>query len=151
LRPLADELSKGKDVEVRWECPASLPMIETDALRLEQILANLLTNALKFTAQGHVVVRVDDEHTRGRIVFEVSDTGIGIPAHELPHIFDEFRQIDGSLTRRYGGVGLGLTLVKKLAALLSGTVTVRSQPGAGSTFRVDLPLRFPVAPVARVA
>jgi signal transduction histidine kinase len=151
LKPLADELRHGKAVEVVWECPDALPTIETDPLRLEQILTNLLTNALKFTDQGRVVVRVLERTEQSRIAFEVSDTGIGIAAHELPHIFDEFRQVDGSLTRPYGGVGLGLTLVKKLTALLAGTVAVRSQPGAGSTFTVDLPQRFNAAGGASAA
>jgi signal transduction histidine kinase len=151
LKPLADELSRGKAVQVTWECADTLPTIETDPLRLEEILTNLLTNALKFTEHGRVSVRVWERTDEPGIAFEVSDTGIGIPAHELPHIFDEFRQVDGSLTRPYGGVGLGLTLVKKLSTLLSGTVTVQSTPGAGSTFTVSLPLRFQAAGSASAA
>ena len=151
LHPLADDLCAGKDLDVVWECPAALPTIETDPLRLEQILANLLSNALKFTPHGWVVLRVLDQTDHERIVFEVSDSGIGISPDELPNIFDEFRQVDGTLTRRYGGVGMGLTLVKKLTALLAGTVAVRSQVGIGSTFTVTLPLRFHAVGTASVA
>ena len=142
LQPVADQLRAGSSVEVTWDCPTNLPTIETDPLRLEQILTHLLANALKFTPHGRVSVRAIEQPAREAIAFEVSDTGIGIPPHQLPHVFDEFRQVDGSLTRRYGGVGLGLTLVRKLAQLLHGSVTVRSEPGVGSTFTVELPLRY---------
>ena len=151
LQPLADRLRTGTDVEVVWDCPAALPILETDPLRLEQILTNLLTNAFKFTAHGRVVVRVRQQPAGERVSFEVSDTGIGIAAHELPHIFDEFRQLDGSLTRCYGGVGLGLALVKRLAELLHGDVAVQSQPGGGSTFIVTLPLRIDGSAAAAAA
>jgi signal transduction histidine kinase len=148
LHPIADELRAGSAVAVTWDCAPDLPTIETDPLRLEQILRHLLANALKFTPHGSVTVRVFAHPARDTVAFEVSDTGIGIPPHQLPHVFDEFRQVDGSLTRRYGGVGLGLTLVRKLAALLRGTVSVRSEPGVGSTFTVELPLRLRGAPPA---
>jgi signal transduction histidine kinase len=151
LKPLADELRAAKDVVVHFDCPSVLPTMETDPLRLEQVLANLLSNALKFTERGQVVLRVLDRSAEGRIAFEVTDTGIGIASHELTHIFDEFRQVDGSLTRVYGGVGLGLSLVKKLVALLHGTVTVESQPRVGSTFSVELPLRLHDAGTAAAA
>jgi signal transduction histidine kinase len=146
LEPLIDSLRTGKPIEVKWDCPPSLPSVETDPLRLEQILTNLLTNALKFTAHGQVAIRVRHEQQTDRVVFEVSDTGIGIPEHEVAHIFDEFRQVGGSPTRAHGGVGLGLALVKKLTELLHGDVTVRTCVGKGSTFAVILPRRFDVPP-----
>ena len=125
-----------------WDCSGLLPTVETDALRLAQLLTNLITNAFKFTRQGKITIRARHDMAREKIVFEVTDTGIGIPGHELPHIFDEFRQVDGSMSRLYGGMGLGLALVRKLATLLQGVVTVTSQVGQGSIFTVTLPLRL---------
>jgi signal transduction histidine kinase len=141
LSPLVDRLRQGKEIEVVWDCPGQLPTVETDALHLEQVLTNLITNAFKFTHRGKITIRARHDTARERIVFEVTDSGIGIPGHELPHIFDEFRQVDGSMSRPYGGMGLGLALVRKLATLLQGEVTVASQVGQGSVFTVTLPLR----------
>jgi len=142
LKALIEPLRDGKPIEVGWDCPSSLPSIDTDPLRLEQILTNLIANALKFTAHGEVTIRARHAADQDHVIFEVRDTGIGIPEHEIGHIFDEFRQVDGSLRRPYGGVGLGLALVKKLTVLLHGAVTVHSSVGEGSIFTVVLPLRF---------
>jgi len=109
-------------------------------MRLEQVLANLVTNAFKFTAEGSVALRVRHDRAERRMTFEIADTGIGIPARELPHIFDEFRQVDGSMSRQHGGMGLGLALVRHLTALLGGRVDVVSREGVGTTFTVALPL-----------
>jgi signal transduction histidine kinase len=141
LSPLVDQLRQGKEIEVVWDYSVPLPTIETDALRLEQVLTNLITNAFKFTPQGKITIRARHDTVQERVVFEVADTGIGIPAQELPHIFDEFRQVNGSMSRSYGGMGLGLALVRKLASLLQGEITVVSQVGQGSVFTVALPLR----------
>jgi signal transduction histidine kinase len=141
LCPLVDQLRQGKEIEVVWDCPAPLPTIETDALRLEQVLTNLITNAFKFTPRGTITIRAGHDTTQERVVFEVADTGIGIPVQELPHIFDEFRQVDGSMSRSYNGMGLGLALVRKLTSLLQGEITVVSQVGQGSVFTVAIPLR----------
>jgi signal transduction histidine kinase len=143
LATLAGRLRQEKDIHVIWDAPATLPEIETDAFRLEQILSNLLTNAFKFTMYGQIIVRVRHVSTQEVIVFEIADTGIGIPSDKLPFIFDEFHQVDGSANRRYGGVGLGLAIVKKLVHLLHGTVHVNSEPGKGSTFTVTIPVQFP--------
>lgn len=95
LTPLVDQLRRGTDIDVVWECAPFLPAIETDALRLEQVLTNLVANAFKFTAHGRITIAASS--TAGGVVFSVTDTGIGIPPEEIPHIFDEFRQVDGSL------------------------------------------------------
>jgi signal transduction histidine kinase len=151
LEPHVMGLCKDKDITVVWDCSHPLPIMETDALRLQQVLTNLVTNAIKFTERGQVTVRVRYESNPERIVFSVTDTGVGIPESELPHIFDEFRQVDGSSTRVHGGVGLGLALVKHLTQLLQGDVAVQSRVGAGSTFIVRLPVHLESGSPARSA
>jgi CheY-like chemotaxis protein/signal transduction histidine kinase/CHASE3 domain sensor protein len=115
--------------------------IETDSQRLGQILKNLLSNALKFTATGGVSLRVS-RGTGDTVRFDVQDTGIGISEHQREIIFDAFRQADGSTHRKYGGTGLGLTISRDLARLLGGDINVRSTPGEGSTFTLTLPLVY---------
>jgi signal transduction histidine kinase len=106
---------------------------------LRRVLDNLLGNALKFTpAGGALNVRLGQEGTQ--LVLQVSDTGIGIPKDKVERIFDRFYQVDGSMTRQYGGVGLGLALVKEIVEAHGGDVSVTSQVGQGSTFRVTLPV-----------
>ncbi len=117
--------------------------VEGDPTRLRQIITNLVGNAIKFTEQGEILVRASLPPAAGdsdRIELSVRDSGIGIPADKLRGIFDPFSQADNSTTRRYGGTGLGLTISARLVALMGGQLTVESQPGAGSTFRFDIPL-----------
>lgn len=108
-----------------------------DPVRLNQILINLISNAIKFTHNGFIQVSVKVEKIRGKIYvlrFDISDTGIGIPQNKLQTIFESFSQADASVTRKYGGTGLGLTIVKQLVELQNGTIDVVSQENEGSTF-----------------
>jgi len=130
-----------KSVELVINLPDGLPPVWADRLRLKQILLNLLSNAAKFTEQGTITVDAgpaQDDPTYLQI--SVTDTGIGMTAEQQKHIFDRFRQADSSTTRRYGGSGLGLAICKQLIEMHGGTITVRSQSGAGSTFSFTLPL-----------
>ncbi len=113
-----------------------------DNARVQQILLKLLSNALKFTEKGSISLSVNlaDQAQKGVVLrFSVRDTGIGMPPEQLNRIFDSFTQADASFTRRYGGIGLGLTICKRLAELMRGSISVESAPGAGSCFHVTLP------------
>jgi signal transduction histidine kinase/DNA-binding response OmpR family regulator len=124
-----------------WNVAENLLQPSTDEAKLKVVLKNLITNALKFTDKGSVTVSV--AAAGAGIEFSVADTGIGIAAEHLSIVFEAFRQGDSSSTRRYGGVGLGLYIVQRLLVLLGGTITVESEVGRGSTFRVWIPLAPP--------
>ena len=126
---------------IRLAIPDDLPPLETDRDRAAEILANLVDNALKYSAPDSPV-EVGAVQAGGLLRFWVGDHGVGIDAADLERIFDRFYQSDQSSTRRFGGVGLGLHLVKQLSETLGGTVEVESTPGVGSTFTVTLPLRL---------
>jgi CheY-like chemotaxis protein/signal transduction histidine kinase/CHASE3 domain sensor protein len=147
FEPLAGEKHLGFAVNLGPSTPVS---IETDPQRLEQILRNLISNAMKFTEKGEVVVEV--EASADRIAFAVRDTGIGIPRAQHAIIFEAFRQADGTTNRKYGGTGLGLSISRELARLLGGDIGVSSEAGKGSTFTLSLPRVYagPAAPVAPV-
>ncbi|HEX6884295.1 MAG TPA: response regulator [Planctomycetota bacterium] len=132
-----------RDLRLELEVPQPIPeVIETDRVRVRQILLNLVGNALKFTPSGsvRVALRLDAHEVSDHryLCIDVVDTGIGIAADKLQHIFEPFSQVDSSTTRRYGGTGLGLTISKRLALLLGGDIEVVSEPGRGSTFTVKL-------------
>jgi len=134
LRPFAEK----KGLRLRNNIEPDLPKLHSDKRRLEQVLINLINNAIKFTNEGEISVacyRKDDE-----LHIDVTDTGIGISEKDLPHIFETFRQIDTGLDRVKEGSGLGLAISKKLVELLRGSLSVKSEPGVGSTFSVILPL-----------
>lgn len=114
----------------------------TDDRKLSQILRNFISNSLKFTLRGEVRVRAA-VHPDQTVTFKVSDTGIGIPAAALPHLFDDYTQVDTPLQRRVRGTGLGLALCRRLARLLGGDVAAESTVGVGSTFSVTIPLSLP--------
>jgi signal transduction histidine kinase len=128
-------------VEVVLQEPEERLPLMTDGEKIVQVLENLLTNAYKFTQSGSVTLAVRHTSAGERSVVEwvVTDTGIGIPLDEQDAIFDEFRQVDGSSTRLYGGTGLGLALSRGIAGLLGGTIAVQSEPGRGSRFVLTLP------------
>ena len=132
-----------RDIALTLAIAPDVPaQLEGDGFRLQQILLNLLGNALKFTEHGSVSLAVSRDNThvqRPRLRFEVSDTGIGIPADHLEHIFDRFTQVDSGDSRKYGGTGLGLSICKQLTQLMEGTIQVASELGKGSTFTVTLP------------
>lgn len=128
--------TKGLEFKVQSQVPGLL--MRTDRLRLEQILRNFLSNAIKFTEHGQIALEVKSEGAS--LVFEVSDTGVGIPTDKQDLIFEAFQQADGTTSRKYGGTGLGLTISRELASLLGGRIEVRSAAGQGSTFALLLPL-----------
>jgi signal transduction histidine kinase len=141
LRCLADE--KNLLLQVGSDCPNCL--VVNDRSRLRQVLVNLISNAIKFTDFGTVQVEVH-EVAPDRLVIVVQDTGIGIAAEDLAHIFEEFWQVDQTTTRRFAGTGLGLAITKQLVHLMQGTISVHSEVGQGSTFQVELPRRILAAP-----
>ena len=159
------ETPLNKQLLFNWDCPSPLAVFHTDSAKLKQILQNLIDNALKFTGKGSVTVSAritegtkqkaeSSKQTAGKlptadgllptgegrwVELKVADTGVGIPPDALPLIFDKFKQVDSSETRLFGGVGMGLYIVRKFAELLGGTVEVESEAGKGSTFTVTLP------------
>ena len=137
-----EPLVRNKSFDVRFKCEEGLSLITTDSVKIRQILINLLSNAIKFTNEGgvYVTARPSDD---GGAEIEVRDTGIGIAEENLQFIFSEFRQLDGSSTRKQGGTGLGLAISKKLALLIGGEIHVESEPGQGSRFTLHLPKSRP--------
>jgi signal transduction histidine kinase/CheY-like chemotaxis protein len=161
LTPLVDDSltlfardAQHKGLELLAEVDPALPeQMMGDPLRLRQILTNLLSNAVKFTRRGEVCVRARRElDTQGAawLDLSVSDTGLGMDAATLARVFDAFSQADVSTTRRFGGTGLGLTISRRLAQLMGGELSVRSTPGAGSTFTLRVPLQAAPDSLARV-
>ncbi|MBH1554051.1 response regulator [Stenotrophomonas maltophilia] len=146
LRETFEPMARQKGLALQIEADALAPsQLVADSQRLQQILKNLLANALKFTEHGKVSLHVRAAGG-GRIRFEVADTGIGIAREQLQVIFEAFRQADGSTRRRYGGTGLGLSISRDLAERMGGSIHVDSEPGRGSCFILELPLQG--APVA---
>ncbi len=145
LHDLMDKTASDKNLRLTSEIDEDLPSILIgDSARLQQILVNLVSNAIKFTNQGFVHVKLYRPLESGSTwSIIVSDTGQGIPESELPHIFDTFHQVDDTATRLQGGIGLGLSIVRQLVHLMSGEITVTSKPGAGTTFTISLPLTVP--------
>jgi signal transduction histidine kinase len=153
LKPVSLEEIVGRAVEtvrvmaeargialIQAPLPDEMPLVRGDALRLQQVLWNLLVNAVKFTSRhGRIIVRVEREPER--YLVSVEDDGIGIPESELPHVFERFRQVDGSATRRHPGMGIGLSLARSLVELHGGAIWAESVVGEGSRFTFTLPIR----------
>jgi signal transduction histidine kinase len=137
---LASTRGRSDSVGLRVREPDQRILMVSDRRKIAKLLVALLSNAYKFTPSGEIRIAVSlaGDH----VVYTVEDTGIGIPGEMHRQVFDEFRQVDGSTTRRYGGSGLGLSLARRLAQVLGGDIFVDSVPGEGSTFRVELPLEY---------
>ena len=138
LKPL---LADNSSVELVFVEGANLPPMRTDEGKVSQILRNFISNAIKFTPQGEIKICAELRGS-GTVLFEVTDTGIGIPEEHLETVFQEFSQIENPLQERYRGTGLGLPLCRKMALLLGGKVWVKSEPGRGSSFFVELPIVY---------
>jgi signal transduction histidine kinase/DNA-binding response OmpR family regulator len=140
LRGMLRPLLINQSVTLVFDDVEGLPLMRTDEAKVSQILRNLISNALKFTERGEV--RVSATVGSDRITFRVSDTGIGIDQADQQRIFEEFTQLEHRLQRNVRGTGLGLPLSKRLAELLGGSLSVKSEPGSGSTFCVSLPIHY---------
>jgi len=141
MKPLAET----KKIDLIYKPDAAIPEVVTgDPVKLKQILLNLMSNAIKFTEKGHVVLEsfsLFDDDKNFRLKIKVSDTGIGIPKEKIAGIFNEFEQVDSSTTRKYGGTGLGLSITQKLIYLQNGEIEVASEVSKGTTISITLPYR----------
>jgi PAS domain S-box-containing protein len=141
LRPRTEEKTLALHLEVAHDVPE---MVQTDGVRLRQILLNLLSNAVKFTPVGSVTLRLSTSAGEGgmpMLLFEVADTGIGMDQQHLEQVFEPFYQVEQGNTRRFGGFGLGLAISRQLAAQMGGMLSVKSTPGEGSMFTLSLPVQ----------
>jgi signal transduction histidine kinase len=141
IRGMFKPLLTSDAVSLVFEEPKDVPRLYTDDKKLSQILRNFISNALKFTQHGEVRVTARPEGD-DRVTFSVADTGIGIAKEHHSAVFNDFVQVDSPLQRKWRGTGLGLSLSKRIAELLGGSVAMTSEPGVGSTFSVAIPIRF---------
>ncbi|MBB4096908.1 tetratricopeptide repeat-containing sensor histidine kinase [Sphingomonas kyeonggiensis] len=150
---LWEEQARAKGLSFKLELSHAPHWIVSDATRMRQVVFNLLSNAIKFTEKGGVTLRAvaEGEGDARRLKLAIEDTGIGIPPEKFEEIFESFRQVDTSTTRRFGGTGLGLAICRNLARALGGDIMVESEDGKGSRFIVDLPLVPAEAPAAAAA
>ena len=136
---LVEPLARAKGLHIEVMLPPNEVAVETDPVKVRQMIVNLLSNAVKFTDNGRVILSGDQKGDQ--LVISVEDTGIGISPEHFERIFEPFWQVEQKATRRAGGTGLGLTVTRRLALLLGGDVTVKSDPGGGTTFTICLPVR----------
>lgn len=157
LKELMDEAvdtfvinTRNKNISMRTHFDKQLPeYVSGDPTRIKQILSNLISNSIKFTAEGEITISAEVMETndmRARVKFTVSDTGIGIPEEKIDLLFQSFKQLDNSTTRKYGGSGLGLSIVKNLIEMMEGNIRVESKMGAGSSFIFTIPFELAKAP-----
>jgi signal transduction histidine kinase len=130
-------------VQLQAHVAPACPPLESDRIKLHQVVRNLVDNAVKFTESGRIVVEAGPARRAGWVTIAVTDTGPGVAASDLPHIFEPFHQLGASSTRRTNGVGLGLSIVQRLVVVLGGSITVSSEIGWGSTFTIELPCQLP--------
>ncbi len=133
------EVILDKPLSLQWVFPPDLPTIVSDKAKLTIILQNLIDNAIKFTDNGSIQISARRCADKKAVEFDVVDTGVGIPREALPIVFEKFRQVDSSITRVHGGIGLGLHIVKAFTEMLGGTIAVKSEFNKGSTFTLTLP------------
>jgi signal transduction histidine kinase len=147
LLDFADEMARRERIPLapgvtfRCEADADLPVVETDPAKLTMVLDNLISNAIKFTRAGSITARVAHRREHALVEFEVEDTGPGIDSRHLATIFEPFHQLERSSDNPFGGVGLGLAIVRRYVELLGGTIAVRSAVGVGTCFTLRLPYR----------
>ena len=146
---LIENEARQKHLDLSWRVDEGTPSAFTgDVTRLRQVLVNLLSNAVKFTEQGSVTIQVNGSEVDSdqfELHFQISDSGIGIPADKTSQLFEAFAQVDASVTRKYGGTGLGLAISRQLVELMGGRIWAESEPGRGSTFHFTVTL-----PIARI-
>jgi signal transduction histidine kinase len=152
LEMMTQRLIRERPIKFGINMESTIDTIESDAQKLQQILVQLLTNALKFTERGRIdlTIQLVNEGAEDFVKITVADTGIGIKKEDQEIIFEDFRQLDGSSSRNYGGTGLGLGLCKKLAAALGGTIQVSSEVGVGSVFSLLLPVKGPPGSAGKI-
>ena len=142
--------TRNKNISMQTHFDRQLPeYVSGDPTRLKQILSNLISNSIKFTAEGQITISaevVESHDMRAKVKFIVSDTGIGIPDEKIDLLFQSFKQLDNSTTRKYGGTGLGLSIVKNLVEMMEGDIRVESKMGAGSSFIFSIPFELAQAP-----
>ncbi len=143
LRDTFDFLCAQKGLQLKWELPRTPPAMKNDPQRFKEIASNLLQNAVKYTDQGLIVVMLHDSKMPDTIVLEVSDTGVGIPANAISSVFDPFIQVHKTSTEHSrGGIGLGLSIVKKHIEQMNGKIAVESELGKGSKFKITFPRSY---------
>ncbi len=148
IRPLLDSfalLAEEKNIKLSHQITGAIKHFDFDKDKIEKIISNLISNAIKFTEpNGNINISIQSEEQLGKpyFNFKIKDSGIGIPEKEQAHVFDRFYQVDGSNTRKYQGTGIGLALCKELVELMNGNISLKSQPGKGSTFEFSIPMYF---------